>query len=143
MSSRAGAVLLLALSIATAGLADEAGEREEIVIGASLPLTGPEAKAGARVRDGYDLAFAQAMQRGGLQVGSQRRPVRLKIVDDWTDKQRAADLAVDLVEKQGVSFLLGSFSTPVVESQSAAAEKLKVPYVTSSGYPRSFRMRVI
>jgi branched-chain amino acid transport system substrate-binding protein len=141
MSRRAASVLLLALSISTAGLADEAGEREEIVIGASLPLTGAEAKAGARVRDGYDLAFAEVMQRGGLLVGSQRRPVRLKIVDDWTDKQRAAEVAVDLVEKQGVSFLLGSFSTPIVESQSAAAEKLKVPYVTSSGAEPSLYKR--
>jgi hypothetical protein len=71
---------------------------------------------------------------GGLRVGGHRLPVRLKIVDDGTDRQRAADL----------DFLLGSFTSPLIESQSAAAEKLKVPYVTSSGtatslYQRGFR----
>ena len=143
MSRLAANAVLLAVSISAAASANE-GHPEEILIGASLPLTGPEAKAGARVRDGYELAFAQAMQRGGLMVGPQRLRVRLKIVDDGTDRQRAADLAGDLVEHQGVKFLLGSFSTPVIESQSAAAEKLKVPYVTSSGsatslYQRGFR----
>jgi len=132
----------LALCAATAASAE--GRRTEIVIGASLPLTGGEAKAGARVRDGYELAFAEAMSKGGLMVGNQRMPVRLKIVDDGTDRQRAAALAAELVEKQGADFLLGSFSTPIIESQSAAAEKLKVPYVTSSGsatslYQRGFR----
>jgi branched-chain amino acid transport system substrate-binding protein len=144
MSRIAGTALLLALtSTAPAVLAGE-GAHTEIVIGASLPLSGGEAKAGARVRDGYDLAFAEAMKKGGLLVGGRRIPVRLKVVDDGTNPQRAAELAVDLVEKQGADFLLGSFSTPVVEAQSAAAEKLKVPYVTSSGsasslYQRGFR----
>jgi branched-chain amino acid transport system substrate-binding protein len=135
--------MLLVLCAAAASSADER-QRTEVMVGASLPLTGGEAKAGARVRDGYELAFAEAMSNGGLRVGGHRLPVRLKIVDDGTDRQRAADLAADLVEKQGVDFLLGSFSTPIIESQSAAAEKLKVPYVTSSGsatslYQRGFR----
>ena len=143
MSTFPRSVVLLALC-AAAGSAAAEGTHAAIVIGASLPLTGTEAKAGARVRDGYELAFAEAMSKGGLMVGQQRLPVRLKIVDDGTDRQRAADLAADLVEKQGADFLLGSFSTPIIESQSAAAEKLKVPYVTSSGsasalYQRGFK----
>ena len=142
--SRAALIAMLgALSIGVPVAAKEAAPHE-IVIGASLPLTGPEAKAGARVRDGYEFAFAQAMDRGGVMIGSRRLPVRLKLVDDGTNRQRAADLATELVEKEGVNFLLGSFSTPIIESQSAAAEKLKVPYVTSSGsatslYQRGFR----
>jgi branched-chain amino acid transport system substrate-binding protein len=140
MSNFSGSVVLLVLC-AAAGSAAAEGTRAEIVIGASLPLTGPEAKAGARVRDGYGLAFAEAMSNGGLMVGQRRLPVRLKIVDDGTDRQRAAELAVDLVEKQGADFLLGSFSTPVIETQSAAAEKLKVPYVTSSGSASSLYQR--
>ena len=140
MSKFPRSVMLLAFC-AAAGAAAAEGKRTEIVIGASLPLTGAEAKAGARVRDGYELAFAEVMSKGGLLVGQQRMPVRLKIVDDGTDRQRAADLAADLVEKQGADFLLGSFSTPIIESQSAAAEKLKVPYVTSSGSASSLYQR--
>jgi branched-chain amino acid transport system substrate-binding protein len=138
-----GTALLLAFCVAPAlRAADRA--HTEIVIGASLPLTGAESKAGARVRDGYQLAFEQAMKNGGLLVDGHRVPVRLTFEDDGTNPQRAAELAVDLVEKQHAQFLLGSFSTPVIETQSAAAEKLKVPYVTSSGsatslYQRGFR----
>ncbi len=142
MCRSAGSALLVALSLAGAAAAED--ERTEIVIGASLPLTGAESKAGARLRDGYDLAFAEAMAQGGVLIGDRRIPVRLKLVDDATDPQKAAALAADLVEKQGADFLLGSFTTPIVEAQSAAAEKLKVPYVTSSGsaaslYQRGFR----
>ena len=140
MSKHAARIVVLALSIGSAAVADE-GQREEIVIGASLPLTGPEAKAGARVKDGYELAFAEAVQHGGLLVGSRRMRLRLQIVDDGSDKQRAADLAGELVHKHGADFLLGSFSTPIVEAQSAAAEKLKVPYVTSSGSASSLYQR--
>src|SRR5690349_21518214 len=140
MSLIRGTALLFALCIA-AGVSAREPAPTEIVVGASLPLTGGESKAGPRVRDGYELAFAEAMKQGGLRVAGRRIPVRLKIVDDGTNPQRAAELAADLVAKDGASFLLGSFSTPVIEAQSVAAEKLKVPYVTSSGAASSLYQR--
>lgn len=141
MSRLPGPVLVLA-AVCIAGAASAAGdERSEIAIGASLPLAGADAKAGARLRDGYELAFAEAMAQGGLTIGARKLPLRLKIVDDGADRQRAADLAAGLVAKEGVDFLLGSFSGAVVESQSAVAEQLKVPYVASSGSATSLYQR--
>jgi branched-chain amino acid transport system substrate-binding protein len=117
---------------------------ETITVGASLPLTGSEAKAGARVREGYEYAFDEVARAGGLLVGGHRVPVILQVLDDGTSKETAAALAKTLVEHNGADFLLGSFSTPLIEAQAAVADKLKVPYVTSSGsassiYQHGFR----
>ena len=75
MSRLPGSLMLLVLCAAAASPAEERA-RTEIVIGASLPLTGAEAKAGARVRDGYELALAEAMKNGGLMVGGHRLRLR-------------------------------------------------------------------
>jgi len=134
---------LLAMMLLSASLsgAQAAPGTEQIVIGASLPLTGSEAKAGARVRDGYQLAVDEVMRAGGLKVGNQRLPIRLELLDDATDKQRAAQLVGELVQKRHANFLLGSFTSPLVEAQAAAADRLQVPYVAASGSATSIYQR--
>jgi branched-chain amino acid transport system substrate-binding protein len=107
--------------------------RETISIAASLPLTGSESKAGLRVREGYQYALDQVTRAGGLLIGGRRVPVTLHIEDDGTGKERAAALVKSMIEQDGADFLLGSFGTPIIEVQAAAADRLKVPYVTSSG----------
>lgn len=106
---------------------------KEIVIGASLPLSGPEARAGALLREGYQLAFDQVMRAGGLRVGGRRLPVRLELLDDGNDAKKGAALTQRLVAQDRVDLLLGSYSGDVVDAQSAVAEKARVPYVTSGG----------
>ena len=124
---------LLALPLLLLSPARAAPAAGTIVVAASLPLTGEEAKAGDRVREGYQYAFDEAARAGGLLVGGRRVPLTLRVVDDGTNKEKAAALARSLVERDGADFLLGSFSTPIVEAQAAVADQLKVPYVTSSG----------
>ena len=72
-------------------VAAHAAPTKEIVVGASLPLSGPEARAGKLLREGYDLAFDQAMRAGGLRVGGRRLPVRLKLLDDENDTKKGAE----------------------------------------------------
>lgn len=129
----AGAV---ALALACARQAPEAaaGGRKarvsEVVVGATMPLTGAESKAGAMMREGYELAFAEQMAKGGLLIAGQRAPVKLVLLDDRSDPKAAAELASQLVENEKVDLLLGSYSTPLTEAQSTVAEKLKIPYVS-------------
>jgi len=42
-----------------------------------LPLTGAESRIGGFFKEGYELAFEQATQNGGISVGGQKMPVRL------------------------------------------------------------------
>jgi branched-chain amino acid transport system substrate-binding protein len=123
--------LLIASFVSIA--AQAAPVKKEIVVGASLPLSGPEARAGNFLREGYDLAFEQANRAGGLRLGRRRLPVRLQLLDDQNDTKKGAELTRKLIEQDRIDLLLGSYSGNVVDAQSAVAEKARMPYVTSGG----------
>ena len=106
---------------------------DSITIGATLPLTGAESKAGGRQKEGYELAVDLANQAGGIQVGGKRAKVQLKLLDDTTDQAKAVNLAQRLITQDKVNFMLGTYSTPLVEAQSTVAEQNKMPYVNGGG----------
>jgi len=105
----------------------------KISIGATLPLTGAEARIGGFFKEGYELAFEEANKRGGLQVGAKKLPVSLTLLDDTSSQASAASLADRLINSDKVDFLLGTYSSHLVEAQSAVVEQNKVPYVNGGG----------
>jgi branched-chain amino acid transport system substrate-binding protein len=121
-----------------------AAERKEILIGATLPLTGAEARVGGFFKEGYDLAFEEVNKAGGLEVGGKKLPVRLILQDDTSNQATAVSLADRLVNSDRVDFLLGTYSSHLVEAQSTVGEQNKVPYVNGGGgatkiYKRGFK----
>lgn len=114
---------------------------DEIVIGATLPLTGEEASAGGYFKEGYELAFEQVTDAGGLQVGDKKVEVTLKLLDDTSDQATAVNLAERLITRDGVDFLLGTYSTSLVEAQSTVAEQNEIPYVNGGGAATSIYSR--
>lgn len=113
---------------------DEAAELpDEIVIGATLPLTGEESRIGGFYREGYDLAFELENEDGGLNVGDATVPIRLELLDDTTNQATAVSLAERLITQDEVHALLGTYSTSLVEAQSTAAEQNQIPYVNGGG----------
>jgi len=110
-----------------------APDRTEILIGATLPLTGAEARIGGFFKEGYDLAFDELTAQGGLEVGGKRRPVKLQLYDDTTSQATAVSLADKLINSDKVDFLLGTYSSALVEAQTTVAEDNKVPYVNGGG----------
>jgi branched-chain amino acid transport system substrate-binding protein len=141
--------LVLALAALVAATACKGGgsaeqQRTEIRIGATLPLTGSEARIGGFFKEGYELAVEQANKDGGLQVGGKRLPVKLTLLDDTSTQATAVSLADRLVNSDKVDFLLGTYSSHLVEAQSTVAEQNKVPYVNGGGgasgiYKRGYR----
>lgn len=105
---------------------------EEIVIGATLPLTGEEATAGGYFKEGYELAFELANEDGGLDLGGETVPVKLRLLDDTSEQSTAVSLAQKLVS-EGVNGLLGTYSTDLVQAQSTVAEQNEIPYVNGGG----------
>src|SRR5207302_5373419 len=105
----------------------------EILIGATLPLTGSEARIGGFYKEGYDLAFEEANQNGGINVGGKKMKVKLVLLDDTSTQATAASLADRLINSDKVSFLLGTYATNLVEAQSAAAEQNQMLYVNGGG----------
>ncbi len=107
--------------------------KAEISIGATLPLTGAEARIGGFYKEGYELAFAEAAKRGGLDVGGKKLPVKLTLLDDTSSPATAVTLADRLINSDKVDFLLGTYATNLVEAQTTVAEQNKVPYVNGGG----------
>jgi len=105
----------------------------DIVIGATLPLTGAEARIGGFFKEGYELAFDEVNQQGGLEVGGKPRKVTLVLDDDTSNQATAVSLADRLINSDKVDFLLGTYSTSLVEAQTTVAEQNKVPYVNGGG----------
>ena len=116
---------------AAAQAAPPAGEA--IRIGATLPLTGAESRIGGFYKEGYDLAFAEAAQNGGIDVGGKKVPVQLTLLDDTSTQATAASLADRLINSDKVQFMLGTYATNLVEAQSVVAEQNGVPYVNGGG----------
>src|SRR5689334_20542225 len=129
-------------SSADAGAAPQAGSSSaqaaapsgnEILIGATLPLTGGESRIGGFYKEGYDLAFEEANKAGGIDVGGKKMQVRLTLLDDTSAQATAASLADRLINSDKVQFLLGTYATNLVEAQSVVAEQNAIPYVNGGG----------
>lgn len=114
---------------------------DEIVIGATLPLTGEESRIGGFYKEGYELAFELANEDGGLEIGDQTVPLRLELLDDTTNQATAVGLAERLITQDEVHALLGTYSTSLVEAQSTAAEQNQIPYVNGGGAATSIYAR--
>lgn len=129
--------LLIAACAPTEDAAREAGDEaevpDEILVGATLPLTGEEADNGLRYQEGYELAFEVANEDGGLEIGGETVPVRLELLDDTTDQATAVNLAERLINRDQVHVMLGTYSTALVEAQSTVAEQNQIPYVNGGG----------
>jgi branched-chain amino acid transport system substrate-binding protein len=118
--------------------------KDRILVGATLPLTGAEARVGGFFKEGYDLAFEEVNKKGGLEVGGKKLPVQLILQDDTSTQATAVSLADRLVNSDKVDFLLGTYSSHLVEAQSTVGEENRVPYVNGGGgatkiYKRGFK----
>ena len=137
------ATLLLSL-VAAAPRAAGAAAPTRVSLGATLPLTGAEARIGGFFKEGYELAVEEANQKGGLTVGGKKLPVTLSILDDTTTQATAVSLADRLVNSDQVDFLLGTYSSHLVEAQSTIGEQNRIPYLNGGGgatkiYKRGFK----
>jgi branched-chain amino acid transport system substrate-binding protein len=144
-SRRSVPLALAAAALAAALLpAPARAAKEQVVVGATLPLTGAEARVGGFFKEGYELAFEEVNQKGGLDVGGKKLPVKLVLLDDTSTQATAVSLADRLVNSDKVDFLLGTYASHLVEAQSTVAEENRIPYVKVGGgatkiYKRGFK----
>ncbi len=140
LAALALAAAAVALSLPSGALA----AKDRIVIGATLPLTGAEARVGGFFKEGYDLAFEEVNKKGGLEVGGKKLPVQLILQDDTSTQATAVSLADRLVNSDKVDLLLGTYASHLVEAQSTVPEENRIPYVNGGGaatkiYKRGFK----
>jgi len=98
-----------------------------IKLGAVIPLTGRFAGGGAQVKAGYEIAVEDINGRGGVQVGAQRLPLELIILDDESDPTKTVS-RLETLASQGVVAYLGGFGSDLHAAAAAVAEKNRIPY---------------
>lgn len=89
--------IALTAAVALSALGLSAASADEIVIGASLPLSGPLAGFGNFQKWGYERAVAEVNKAGGIMVDGQKKPVKLIVRDDKTDPNAAASNTETLI----------------------------------------------
>ena len=121
-------VLFAALLFSAATV--QAAEMKEIVIGATLPLTGMLSMMGSEQKWAYEQAAADVNAMGGIYVKeyNKKLPVKLIVADNETDAGKAVAAIERLVKFDKVSFLLSDSTLPLVMPTAVAAEKWKVYY---------------
>lgn len=111
------------------GLSEPAASTGPLVIGMSLPLTGPVADRSQPGRQGYQYWADEINANGGL-LG---RQVELKILDDGFDQQTAISDYNRLISQDKVDLLLGTFSSDLNLAVAPVAERFRYLYVQPSG----------
>src|SRR6202166_5454790 len=75
---------------------------DEIIIGASLPLSGPLAGFGSFQQWGYKRAVDEVNKAGSISIGGTKQTVKLIIRDDKTDPNATASNTETLISRDKV-----------------------------------------
>jgi branched-chain amino acid transport system substrate-binding protein len=112
---------------------------DEIVIGASLPLSGPLAGFGSFQKWGYNRAVDEVNKAGGITIDGKKEMVKLIIRDDKTDPNAAASNTETLISRDHVVAMLGSCTPSLVNAGALVAERAKKPLVAGCDPLEAFK----
>lgn len=125
---------LILLLITLFALADAAAAKD-IVLGASVQMTGSLANTGRYYRDAYQMAVDRINAAGGVKVGGARYQLALKLLDNQSDVSLSVRQYVELLAQDKVNLLLGPFASDFALADSSVAEKYQVPMIQGGALP--------
>ncbi len=107
---------------------------KEIILGASLTLTGGQSREGGYMKKGYELALKEINDAGGILVKEygKKIPIKLILYDDKSDNTTSVQLYEKLVAEDKVHALLSSYGSPINTANTVVAEKYRIPYVSGA-----------
>jgi branched-chain amino acid transport system substrate-binding protein len=106
---------------------------EDLVLGASVQLTGPVANTGRYYKDAYEFTIDKINEAGGVKVGGKQHKLALKLYDNQSDVNLSVRQYTQLVSQDKVNLLLGPFASNFALADSAISEKYQVPMVQGGG----------
>lgn len=106
---------------------------QDIVLGASVQLTGPVANTGRYYKDAYEFAINKINAAGGVKVGDTKRKLVLKLYDNQSDVNLSVRQYTQLISQDKVNLLLGPFASNFALADSAVSEKYQIPMVQGGG----------
>ena len=126
----AAALLLAAGGPLLAGCSKKSEESEGIKVGVVLPITGRESKPGSYQKEGVELAIKQINDGGGLQVGTRKLPLKEISYDDGSDLAMSAQLTERAMSSDGVTAVIGGYSSTLGEAESVMPDRYQTPWIT-------------
>lgn len=121
------------MTVAALAMPSGAAQAKDIVLGASVQLTGPVANTGRYYRDAYQFAIDKINADGGVKVGGETYKLALKLYDNQSDVNLSVRQYTQLVSQDKVNLLLGPFASNFALADSAISEKYRVPMVQGGG----------
>ncbi|WP_192248772.1 amino acid ABC transporter substrate-binding protein [Mesorhizobium silamurunense] len=106
---------------------------EDLVLGASVQLTGPVANTGRYYKDAYEFTIDKINEAGGVKVGDKQYKLALKLYDNQSDVNLSVRQYTQLITQDKVNLLLGPFASNFALADSAISEKYQVPMVQGGG----------
>lgn len=132
-------IAAIALAAAACGGGAAGSADGPVVIGASMSLSGSLGVLGPPLEAGYQQAVADVNAAGGVSVDGTKKKVRLVVLDNGSDPNKASSQARELVLKDQAVALLGFTTPPIVTPTALAAEQQRIPFVTSLTPVRAFQ----
>jgi branched-chain amino acid transport system substrate-binding protein len=121
------------LLVAAVALSSVPALAQDIVLGASVQLTGPVANTGRYYKDTYEFVIDKINQAGGVKVGNEKRKLVLKLYDNQSDVNLSVRQYTQLVSQDKVALLLGPFASNFALADSAVSEKYRIPMIQGGG----------
>jgi branched-chain amino acid transport system substrate-binding protein len=118
-------VALLLLGLSAAGCPRAPEPPAPVVVGAVLPLTGPQASYGVAARSGLELAAQQVNAAGQVRL-------RLVVMDDEGDRELAVSAAQRLIARDRAALLIGEVSSSASLALAEVAQRAQVPLISPS-----------
>jgi branched-chain amino acid transport system substrate-binding protein len=139
-------LLVLTSLVWSGGCGPGAKAPEVILIGATLPETGPFIGAAGPFRALMDTWAEMVNEDGGLYVQEygKKIPIRFVIYDDESDRDKVQELYERLITEDKVHLLIGPYSSPITMDASTIAEKHQAPMIcveanSDAIYSRGFK----
>jgi branched-chain amino acid transport system substrate-binding protein len=107
---------------------------QTITLGGSMSLSGDNADLGQLYDDSYNLAIDTINEMGGFEGGDGNTyEFDMELRDDESNASNAQSIYRELINQEGIDYLLGPYSSTVTLPASAIAASNQVPMVEAGG----------
>lgn len=110
------------------------GDGNTIRLGGSMSLSGDNADLGQLYKDAYELTIDRINENGGVKAGDGNTyTLEMELRDDGTDASKSKSIYQELVDQEGIDYLLGPYASSVTLPASAVAAQKQKPMVEGGG----------
>jgi len=107
---------------------------DTITLGGSMSLTGDNADLGRLYKDAYQETIDRINESGGVEAGDGNTyELEMVLRDDGTDASTSRSIYQELIDREGIDYLLGPYSSSVTLPASAVAAENEKPMIEGGG----------